>query len=176
MKKLIHIIISLLTTINISLSQQKNDNHYDSLKQKADVLWENRKFYESADYYIMAGEYELKKSNPNYFKISDSYGNAGYCYDDLGKYEKAIEFYEIALKYAQIISDSSEISTLNSNIALSYFKLGKYDLATQYLNNSLEIDKALNNKEGMATNYNTLGKIYEKWGRRYTILFLILKI
>ncbi len=165
MKKLIHIIISLLTTINISLSQQKNDNHYDSLKQKADVLWENRKFYESADYYIMAGEYELKKSNPNYFKISDSYGNAGYCYDDLGKYEKAIEFYEIALKYAQMISDSSEISTLNSNIALSYFKLGKYDLATQYLNNSLEIDKALNNKEGMATNYNTLGKIYEIWGR-----------
>jgi len=165
MKDSLYLIISFFIIFDISLSQNKNNNHYDSLKQKADALWEERKFYESADYYIIASEYELQKSNPDYFKVSDSYGNAGYCYDDLGKYEKAIDLYEIALKYARIINDSSQISTLNSNIAQSYFKLGKYDLATQFLNNSLVIDKALNNKEGMATNYNALGKIYEIWGR-----------
>lgn len=154
-----------LAIVSNLYSQTEVKDEYEELKKKADQLWEERKFYESADQYLKMVEFQKALPNPDLKKISSAYGDAGYCYDELGKYDKAIELYIIAIDYGLKASDSANLGTLYSNIAQSYVQVGKYDDAIINLNLSLGYDRAINNEDGIATNLNAIGKVYELWGK-----------
>ena len=69
------------------------------------------------------------------------YHRIGWSYDDLGDYNKALEYYEKALriKESKLGEDDTDTATTYNNIALVYYAKGDYDKALEYYGKALEI-------------------------------------
>ncbi len=89
----------------------------------------------------------------------------GRIYVDTGRFEEAIQKYNVALSYKDELGQSQNIlREIYFGLGLSNDKLGRVQERDQYFNLSLEIAK---NKEGMTSLgylYSTLGKFYEDGG------------
>lgn len=70
-----------------------------------------------------------------------SYNNIGAIYDDLGDYDKALEFHNKALEIRKDVLEENHPDTAASynNIGIVYDELGDYDKALEYHNKALEI-------------------------------------
>ena len=78
-----------------------------------------------------------------------------------GEYEKALEYYETALKIDENSNDlSGKASDLN-NIGTIYMTWGRYDPALEQYTEALNIAEQLGDLNGKATNLNNIGRIHE---------------
>ncbi len=78
-----------------------------------------------------------------------------------GEYDKALEYYETALKIDEDTNDiSGKASDLN-NIGTIYMTLGRYDSAMEQYNEASKIAEQLGDLNGKATNLNNIGRIHE---------------
>ena len=78
-----------------------------------------------------------------------------------GEYDKALEYYETALKIDESTNDiSGKASDLN-NIGSIYLTWGKYDSALEQYSEALKIAEQLGDLNGKATNLNNIGRIHE---------------
>lgn len=85
--------------------------------------------------------------------------------DNLGRYEKAITYYEQALAVTREFKlQAREGRTLNA-IGISYFNMSRYEKAIEFFEQARVIFRAVNNKAGEAAVLNNLGNIYHSLGR-----------
>ncbi|MBL6445603.1 tetratricopeptide repeat-containing sensor histidine kinase [Fulvivirga sp. 29W222] len=112
----------------------------------------------------------LVKSYKVFEAIQDSSGvignamNAGVAYVDMGNFIQGLEFYQIALSYAEKMNRRNFVGLIYNDIGVIYRKQNQYELALEYFNKSLGIVSALGDKPGMANALNNLGLVYENNG------------
>lgn len=97
-----------------------------------------------------------------------SYNEIGVIYKAKGELEKAIEYYEKALRINEKVlgKEHSEIATNLNNIGAVYNDKGEYDMALEYYGMALLIREKVFGREHpvIATSYNNLGFVYGNKG------------
>ncbi|MBA5248753.1 MAG: tetratricopeptide repeat protein, partial [Gammaproteobacteria bacterium] len=86
-------------------------------------------------------------------QLSDGYFNLGYLYDELKKYQKAIDAYKKAIKAKTDIPDKHVIYY---NMGITYEKLKKYRKAINTYKQAIEI------KHNYHEAYSNMGDVYDK--------------
>ena len=81
-----------------------------------------------------------QKYGENHPDVAIGYNNIGHIYLNLGKYDKAIECYQKALKiWLRVNKNHPDLATSYHNIGLAHAHLGKYDEAIDFYQKALEI-------------------------------------
>jgi len=111
---------------------------------------------------INTGNEELEKLT--YKLIAHTLTNLGVVYDKLCDYQKAIKYYEDALKIHKELDDKQGIRADLGNLGVVYSELGDYSKAIKYYEEAMEIAKQLDDKEGVSANLGNLGKVYYDLG------------
>jgi tetratricopeptide (TPR) repeat protein len=140
----------------------------DALKIKGDALYYLDSIQPASFAYLQALDAEELLANPRPEKMIYRFADVGFCYQDMGLFDKSIEYYERALSIARAIGDTLEIATNLSNIAISLKMLGKYGEAIEAFNQTLELDKLQGNDANLAIDYNNIGAVYQAW-REYSL-------
>jgi len=86
-------------------------------------------------------------------------------YYNLGQYEKALSYYEEALKIRREIGDVKGEGGCLNNIGIVYRNLGQYEKALSYYEDSLEIFREIGDVKGEGTVLNNIGIVYRNLGR-----------
>ncbi|WP_422360337.1 LuxR C-terminal-related transcriptional regulator [Reichenbachiella sp.] len=101
---------------------------------------------------------ELEPSLEGYFKaihagenaevrndllLLECYSHAGFCYREMGLFQKALPHYKHSLSIAKSIKDSVECAQQFYNLGSIYQHLGNYERATELLDSAYQIDLAL---------------------------------
>lgn len=118
---------------------------------------------QSAAYYLQAAENELKKENPDYQLVCESFGNAGYVFNQLDRYQDAVIYSKRCYDYAVTGNIPREMSASLVNKGIAWFNLGDYEKSASCYLEAIEIDKSSNDTLGLSVNYNNLGKVFEIW-------------
>jgi signal transduction histidine kinase len=111
----------------------------------------------------MAAELELRKVQPEYQLICESYGNAGYIFNNLDRYREAILYSQKCHDYALMAGISREQSASLVNMGVAWFNLGDYERSTNLYLKAIDIDSQYGDTLGLSINYNNLGKVFELW-------------
>jgi tetratricopeptide (TPR) repeat protein len=133
------------------------------LNEKALALW-NHGFYTDV---IKAIGYlkDVIRLDPDY---GAAYNNIGMAYRSKGEYDRAIEYYQKALKIdlKKLGPEHPNVAALYNNIGLAYGSKGEYDRAIEYYQKALKIDlKKLGPEHpGTARVYNNIGEAYDSKG------------
>ncbi len=147
------------------LAAEQNENILlsDALKIKGDALYYLDSLKSATFVYLHALEVEesLPKTRP--LKMINRLADVGSCYQDMGLFDKSLEYYQRALILARSVGDTSEIAANLSNIAVSFKLLGRYGEAIETFNQALELDLLRGNESDLATDYNNIGMVYRAW-------------
>ena len=104
-------------------------------------------YKKSLRYFLLAGEKGYKKTS-NYLE------NVGYAYNNLGQYDKGLEF------LLQVLEKKPSDPELLYQVAQTYYNLGKYQNAIDNWDKALAIDKE--NAEALYM----IGVCYQKMGEK----------
>jgi tetratricopeptide (TPR) repeat protein len=96
------------------------------------------------------------------------YHRIGWSYNDLGDYNKALEYYGKALeiKKSKLGKDDTDTAATYNNIGEVYYAKGDYDKALEYFKKALKINESKLGKDhpDTATTYNNIALVYDNMG------------
>ena len=131
-------------------------------------------FLATYSYYKEALEVDLRfiqlseETNGQNETTAKAYNCLGCDYDDLGDYDKALEYHNKALEIRKDVLGENHPDTADSysNLGIVYKNLGNYDKALGYHNKALEIKKDVlgENHPNTAMSYNNIGVVYDDLG------------
>ena len=111
-------------------------------------------------------EEALGKRHPTLARI---YNNLAGMYQDMGRYEEALSWYErsLEIKLEQVGERHLDIATIYNNLATLYQEMKEYEKALALFNQSLEIklEQLGERHPDVATSYNNLAYLYQAMGR-----------
>ncbi len=122
------------------------------------------------------GKQALKLAKRLSFKkgIANSYNNIGIVHDYQGSYNKAISYYQRALKISEELGTSSDnalaksgrkgMSASYNNIGIVHGRQGNYAKAIEYFQKSLKIREELRDKTGISACYGNIGLVHSSQG------------
>lgn len=88
--------------------------------------------------------------------------NLATVYQQLGKLDKAIEFYIRALRYLELIPDLATFYAQSlANLGSLFAELEQHDLALEYHQRALDIHRKNNNSRGIFFSLLTIGPLYQ---------------
>lgn len=143
--------------------QKENTLLSDALKIRADALYYLDSIKPATFAYLHALEAEELLPKPRPQAILRRLGDVGFCYQDMGLFDKSLEYYQRALAIARTLGDTTEIASNLSNIGVSLKMIGHYGEAIDIFNQVLELDKKRKNETDIATDYNNIGMVYRAW-------------
>ncbi|MEK6623150.1 MAG: tetratricopeptide repeat protein, partial [Planctomycetota bacterium] len=144
-----------------SQSSQLADEHFE----KANQLYKQGRILAACGMFEKSVEAEKDSQNPRLSYLSAELSWAGYCYLDLGQYDKAIKYYEEALVISRKLGREDYVSISLSGIGRVYESWGQYDKAIKYYEEALIIDRKLGQKDKIALGLNAIGRVYNSWGQ-----------
>ena len=92
---------------------------------------------------------------------STIYSNLGSAYQSLSEFQKAIEFYQLALKIAKDTGNKDHEAAVNNNLGNAYKSLRDFKKAIEFYQLALKIAKDTGNKDGEGAINNNLGMAYQ---------------
>ncbi|AEF80439.1 tetratricopeptide repeat protein [Leadbettera azotonutricia] len=105
----------------------------------------------------------------NYPDVANSYTTIGYIYYNMGEYQKALEYFQKALRIQEIVLGESHSDTINSYTAVGnvYLNLGEYQRSLGYCQKVLEIRETVLGKihPGLINSYKNIGNRYYQIGK-----------
>ncbi len=112
----------------------------------------------------------LSKNQTSSTIIGLFFNNLAYLYNDLGNYEEALKFYNMALDIREKIlgKDHPDTATIYNNIAIVYKDLGNYEEALKFYNMSLDIREKILGKDhpSTAVTHENLAELYRDMGNQ----------
>lgn len=135
----------------------------DALKIQGDALYELDSLKSAAFAYSMAVEIEDALPNQRPDTLMRRLSDVGFSYQEMGLFDKALDYFQRALKINKILKDTLEIASNLSNIGVSFKMMGRYGEAIEAFNQTLELDKLMGSESEMATDYNNIGMVYRSW-------------
>jgi len=97
-------------------------------------------------------------------------GNISNVYRAKGELEKALEYFEKALKLDEEFGIKEGMAAGLGNIGMIYPVKGEFEKALEYLGKALKRDKELGDKEGIARDLGNIGSVYLSKGEFYKAL------
>jgi pentatricopeptide repeat protein len=144
----------------------------DQYHQKADTYWnqaqklkEQEHYREAVQFYEKSVEAEQASPQPRVAYLANEFGIAGYCYKQMGQYEKALEYYEQSLEIARKMGQNTEIVARLNNIGMVYKAWGQYDKAIDYYEQALKICRQIGKETFIAVLLNNIGSVYDDRGQ-----------
>ena len=162
------VVLSIGAYPNISkvAAQQITDTNYAKvLYDSAKVYYRNTNYNDAIQYFnkILLLKSKIPEDiNPEYFKV---YNWLGLIYKKQGNLQKAIEYYQHAIKNT---SEIFYLSIINGNIANIYSLTGDYSKAIFYYENTLSMLEKSDDKRKyryIVDNCHNLGYAYYKLGK-----------
>ncbi len=92
-------------------------------------------------------------------------GNLGNAYRRLGQYDKAIDYYELALAISREIKDRQGEGNRLNGLGNAYFSLGQYDKAIEYYELALTISREIKDRQAEGIRLGGLGTVYYSLGQ-----------
>jgi len=135
----------------------------NALKIQGDALFALDSLNASAIAYSLAAETEELLSPQRPDSLMRRLSDAGYAFQEMGLFDKALDYFQHALPISRGQNDSVEIASNLSNIGVSLKMLGRYGEAIGAFNQALELDAALVSESDMALDYNNIGMVYQAW-------------
>ncbi len=90
--------------------------------------------------------------------------SSGWIYDQLGEYQKSLDFYLRGLQLSREVGNREYEGTAINNLGNGYKNLGDNEQAAFYFNQALAIAREVGDKQGVATTLNNLGLVYNAYG------------
>ncbi len=127
-------------------------------------------YYQLSDYYLINAEYgqsieyayqakelfqELK--SPKEYLVYDLLAQYALVYHE---YQKAIDYYLIAIRYFESVNDIERIASMSNNMAYPYQQMERYDSAEFYYHQAIRINKRLKKHSYLGRNYLGMGIYY----------------
>lgn len=140
----------LYDLMKVSLDEAESQHNDFKIDDKKFSFYINKDFM-WAEYYYVMGDYNsaivmyqeyIEKYNQEYegdIIIYQVYNNIALAFEKNSDYEKAIEYYQIALNLIPKSASAISRAITIQNIAKAYFSWGKFLLAIDYYNEALEI-------------------------------------
>lgn len=151
---------------SLQIGKEINDSSIiaDAYNNWGNVLRVEKVFDLAEDYYFKSLNYRAGYSNSIIYKSRKSsyvYNNLGLTYLEKKNYNKAIEFFMMAIEIKFSIKDWESLTSTYSNIAEAYLAINDFKNAHEYLSKAQEI--ALNgNSSDLVFIYKNLSLAYEK--------------
>ncbi len=167
---------ALLIVLFLSFTTNCFPNSTDSIKAKITSLEGDEKLEALYKY-----SYETNESDPDVseelsMKLLRLSGKSQYRYKALAyynlgevhfykeQYNDALNYYNNAHPYFELVKDSIMLSANYSNIGLINYYKSNYNEAIKNYENSLAIDINLNDSIGIAKTYQNMGLVFGDWG------------
>ncbi len=148
-----------MDTINVKINEAKNDSVKINLYYKTSFSEKINQQQKDSLIVIMI---ELGKSS----KIKRLYSYAlfkqGYYYDNLKKYDKALENYILAIKEAEKVQNLYVQVICHNRMGDIYSEEKKYKIAIRQYHFSIPIAILIKDSADLSENYNKLGTIYKQ--------------
>ncbi|MDJ0662575.1 MAG: tetratricopeptide repeat protein, partial [Crocosphaera sp.] len=109
--------------------------------------------------------YTEEKTKNDLLTISNIYNQLGNAYDTLGKYQKAIIFYEQGLQISIKIRDKQGEGNSLRGLGNVYYSLGQYQKAITFHQQSLDISKEISDRQAQGISLGNLGNVYYSLGQ-----------
>ncbi len=93
------------------------------------------------------------------------YNNTALVYKARGKYRKALEYFNRALRLDKLSGKKGDVAIRFNNIGRVYHAWGSYDKALRYYLDALKIEEELKRTEKIAIRLNNIGLVYFDWKR-----------
>jgi tetratricopeptide (TPR) repeat protein len=87
----------------------------------------------------------------------------GTAYSEMGNYEKAVELYQLAIKYADLAGEP-DLTRVYGNLGVAYWRLGRLDEALVYTRRLWEAEKKAGNLYETAVALANLAEIHLEYG------------
>jgi len=95
-----------------------------------------------------------------FFKYSGAaFNNKGFISDQIGEPQKAITYYELALKIQEFINDKKGMAYSLNNIAYVYDNQGDVPKGLEYMHKALKIQEEIQDKVGIAISLINIGNV-----------------
>ncbi len=117
-------------------------------------------------YRLLVTLYERLQGRINNLKLKqNSIGSLGSAHYSMGRYQKAIENYEQALKSAQVAEDRPSQGILLGNLGNAYSFLGQTTQSIEYYEQALILLREIGNRRGEGNYLGNLGNRYADLGQ-----------
>ncbi len=154
----------------IAITEQLKSTTIDPLQKarlcqlQADALYYVNKLPESLTEYLAAIDAASKSEEKDLLLLLECNSHAGFCYRELGVYQKALDYYFKALEYAMLYGDSTELATAYYNTGSGYQAMGDFANAIDYTNKAYEIDRVKKDTSAIAFDLKQMGFLSEENG------------
>ena len=159
-----------IDSLKLALNNAKHDTIKIKILYELSDVCEVNDIIEYAEPCIKLCEKNLALSptpplNFFYFKyLAGALNNKGFFVKENGNNEKALYYYQKALKIDESIKNKEGIANSLNNIGLVYDNIGDISKALEYYHRSLKIREELDNKQDIATSLNNIGALYKDQG------------
>ncbi|MFY0625365.1 MAG: tetratricopeptide repeat protein [Reichenbachiella sp.] len=109
---------------------------------RADAFYYLQDIENSLDTYLAVLHAVASKEIDYYSLVQEVHSYIGFCYRELGLFDKALPHYLKSLEMADQMKDSVEYAIQAYNLGTVFFKLGELSKATDMLNKAYQIDLA----------------------------------
>lgn len=107
----------------------------------------------------------LDRWQPDLSQRVQIYNDLGWIYNDLGRKQQALEYYNQAMKINEELANYSEKGRILSNIGSVYDGWGERVQAVEYYNQALHIYQETGDQKGEGWVLNSLGRAYIDFGQ-----------
>ena len=135
------VVVGTLCYPQIAEAADKYHEMADQYWSQAEELYKQERYLDAAKLYEKSIEAEKTSPKARLEDLALKFNMAGYCYDEVSQYDKALVYYEQALDLNRELGKEIEIATNLNNIGAVYDEWGQYDKALDFYNQALEIDR-----------------------------------
>lgn len=157
-------------------SEEYLDRYYEVQKDKGDIRRMGIAVQAKCNMFFEQGLYdksmeagkeaiEILEQLDNKKVVIPSYSRVGGILMELGRYNDAMEYHQIALDKALEAKDTFFLGNVMNDIGVLYEKKGDLDSTLYYYNKYRELSEAKGDKGRLVYAYYNLGTVYEKMGQ-----------
>ncbi len=93
--------------------------------------------------------------------VARAYDCIGSNYQAMGDQTKALDYFGLALKICDSLSDKGKMADMENSMGSSYEYKGEYAEAMKHYFNCLKLYESIGDKQGIGKSYNGIGNIYD---------------
>jgi tetratricopeptide (TPR) repeat protein len=165
----VSIVAILITLTGCAFVARLDDQHYwqaDAYRDDGEALQRTERYLEAAQAYASSAEVEQHSPAPRVASLAIVLNQAGLCYEKLGQYQRAFDYFTQALELTDrldlLYRERFRAGLLN-NLGGIYESWGEYKQALTHHQQALEIAVTRRDQAATVTALNNIGVLYQNW-------------
>jgi len=109
--------------------------------------------------------HQLTEQRKNLLASALDFTSTGVLYNNVGQYQKALEYYQKVLVIRQKMGNPKGEAAELSNIGTLYSNSGQYEKALEHYQQAVAISREINDRRGESAGVSNIGTVYNKLGQ-----------